>query len=128
MIHNFIKEDYKQIKEDVQEMKSFVEQFDALKLERDALWVKTQEDEREINQLRDAVDQWKKLKKDWEETAHKYSENASYWRSKHNVLVKVIVENTPIPKVLIPILREFPEIVQSAITPVSKEEKIDISP
>jgi|GEM_PF-5775410 len=55
MIHNFIKEDHKQIKEDVQEMKSFVEQFDALKLERDALWVKTQEDEREINQLRDAV-------------------------------------------------------------------------
>jgi len=54
MIHNFIKEDYKQIKEDVQEMKSFVEQFEALKLERDALWVKTQEDEREINQLRDS--------------------------------------------------------------------------
>ena len=55
MIHNFIKEDHKQIKEDVQEMKSFVEQFDALKLERDALWVKTQEDERIINDLRDAV-------------------------------------------------------------------------
>jgi len=55
MIHNFIKEDHKQIKEDVQEMKSFVEQFEALKLERDALWIKTQEDEREINQLRDAV-------------------------------------------------------------------------
>ena len=55
MIHNFIREDHKQIKEDVQEMKSFVKQFEALKLERDALWVKTQEDEREINQLRDAV-------------------------------------------------------------------------
>jgi predicted nuclease with TOPRIM domain len=95
-----------------------------VQLERDALWVKTQEDEREINQLRDAIDQWKKLKKDWEETAHKYSENVSYWRSKHEVLVKVIVENTPIPKVLIPILREFPEIVQSAITPVSKGEVI----
>jgi predicted nuclease with TOPRIM domain len=122
MIHNFIREDHKQIKEDVQEMKSFVEQFEALKLERDALWVKTQEDEREINDLRDAVNQWKKLKKDWEETAHKYSENVSYWRSKHEVLVKVIVENTPIPKVLIPILREFPEIVQSAITPVPKDE------
>ena len=55
MIHNFIKEDHKQIKEDVQEMKSFVEQFEALKLERDALWVKTQEDERIINDLNDAV-------------------------------------------------------------------------
>jgi len=54
MIHNFIKEDHKQIKEDVQDMKSFVEQFEALKLERDALWVKTQEDEREINQLLDS--------------------------------------------------------------------------
>ena len=35
MIHNFIKEDHKQIKEDTQEMKSFVEQFEALKLQRD---------------------------------------------------------------------------------------------
>ena len=53
MIHNFIREDHKQIQEDVKEMKSFREQFEALKLERDALWVKTQEDEREINELRD---------------------------------------------------------------------------
>lgn len=29
------------------------EQLEALKLEKDALWVKTQEDEREINDLRD---------------------------------------------------------------------------
>jgi hypothetical protein len=35
MIHNFIREDHKQIKEDTQEMKSFVEQFEALKLQRD---------------------------------------------------------------------------------------------
>jgi uncharacterized protein (DUF1697 family) len=61
--------------EDVEELKSLVEELEEVKLERDALWVKTQEDEREINQLRDAIDQWKKLKKDWEETAHKYSEN-----------------------------------------------------
>ena len=53
MIRNFIREDHKQIKEDIQEMKSFVEQFEALKLERDALWVRTQQDEREINDLRD---------------------------------------------------------------------------
>ena len=57
MIHNFIREDHKQIQEDVKEMKSFREQFEALKLERDALWVKTQEDERIINDLRDAVNQ-----------------------------------------------------------------------
>jgi seryl-tRNA synthetase len=60
MIHNFTREDHKQIKEDVQEMKSFVEQFEALKLERDALWVKTQEDERIINELNDAVKEKKR--------------------------------------------------------------------
>ena len=62
MIHNFIREDHKQIQEDVKEMKSFREQFEALKFERDALWVKTQEDEREINDLRDVnkqLRQWK---------------------------------------------------------------------
>jgi hypothetical protein len=40
---------------DIEELKSLVEGFEEVKLERDALWVKTQEDEREINQLRDAV-------------------------------------------------------------------------
>ena len=35
----------------------FEEKFEKLKLERDALWVKTQEDERIINDLRDAVNQ-----------------------------------------------------------------------
>jgi hypothetical protein len=34
-----------------------VKDYNDLKLERDALWVKTQEDEREINDLRDAVDE-----------------------------------------------------------------------
>ena len=64
MIHNFIREDHKQIQEDVKEMKSFREQFEALKLERDALWVKTQEDERIINELRDAVDELKRWKEE----------------------------------------------------------------
>ena len=83
MIHNFIKEDHKQIKEDVQEMKSFVEQFEALKLERDALWVKTQEDEREINDLRDAnneLRQWKeealKVMNQWNEVSDYINFNA----------------------------------------------------
>ena len=64
MIHNFIREDHKQIQEDVKEMKSFREQFEALKLEKDALWVKTQEDERIINELRDAVDELKRWKEE----------------------------------------------------------------
>jgi hypothetical protein len=83
MIHNFIKEDHKQIKEDVQEMKSFVEQFEALKLERDALWVKTQEDEREINDLRDVnneLRQWKeealKVMNQWNEVSDYINFNA----------------------------------------------------
>jgi len=83
MIHNFIKEDHKQIKKDVQEMKSFVEQFEALKLEKDALWVKTQEDEREINDLRDAnkeLRQWKeealKVMNQWNEVSDYINLNA----------------------------------------------------
>jgi len=77
------KEDHKQIKEDVQEMKSFVEQFEALKLEKDALWVKTQEDEREINDLRDAnkeLRQWKeealKVMNQWNEVSDYINLNA----------------------------------------------------
>jgi hypothetical protein len=38
---------------DVEELKSLVEKLEKVELERDALWVKTQEDEREINDLRD---------------------------------------------------------------------------
>ena len=35
-----------------------------LQLEKDALWVKTQEDERIINELRDAVDELKRWKEE----------------------------------------------------------------
>ena len=35
-------------------VEELVKKYDELKLERDALWVKTQEDEREINQLLDS--------------------------------------------------------------------------
>jgi len=38
----------------------FEDTLEKVELERDALWVKTQEDEREINQLRDAVDEKKR--------------------------------------------------------------------
>ena len=38
----------------------FEDRLEKVELERDALWVKTQEDEREINQLRDAVDEKKR--------------------------------------------------------------------
>jgi hypothetical protein len=38
----------------------FEDRLEKVEQERDALWVKTQEDEREINQLRDAVDEKKR--------------------------------------------------------------------
>jgi spore coat polysaccharide biosynthesis protein SpsF (cytidylyltransferase family) len=43
----------------------YEEKFEKLKLERDALWVKTQEDERIINELRDAINE----KNRWKEAA-----------------------------------------------------------
>jgi len=45
---------------DVEELKSLVEKLEKVELERDALWVKTQEDEREINDLNDAVKEKKR--------------------------------------------------------------------
>jgi DNA repair exonuclease SbcCD ATPase subunit len=51
---------------DVEELKSLVEELEEVKLERDALWVKTQEDEREINDLRDVNNELKQLKKEAE--------------------------------------------------------------
>jgi hypothetical protein len=74
--------------------------------ERDALWVKTQEDEREINDLRDINNEL---------------------RDKIKVLEEIVAKYTSIPKAVIPVLREFPDIVQSEITPVPKEEKLDTS-
>jgi cobalamin biosynthesis Co2+ chelatase CbiK len=43
----------------------YEEKFEKLKLERDALWVKTQEDEKIINELRDAINE----KNRWKEAA-----------------------------------------------------------
>jgi hypothetical protein len=72
-----------------------------VQLERDALWVKTQEDEREINDLRDINNEL---------------------RNKIKTLEEVVAKYTSIPKAVISKLREFPDIVQSEITPVPKEE------
>jgi hypothetical protein len=40
---------------EISQLRDAAEELEEVKLERDALWVKTQEDEREINQLRDVV-------------------------------------------------------------------------
>jgi hypothetical protein len=78
-----------------------VKDYNDLKLERDALWVKTQEDERVINDLRDVN---KEL------------------RDKIKVLEEIVAKYTSIPKAVISELREFPDIVQSEIVFVPKEE------
>ena len=39
---------------EISQLRDAVEELEEVKLERDALWVKTQEDEREINQLLDS--------------------------------------------------------------------------
>jgi hypothetical protein len=47
---------------DAKTINAYIEELEEVKLERDALWVKTQEDEREINDLRDInkqLRQWK---------------------------------------------------------------------
>jgi hypothetical protein len=68
---------------DVEELKSLVEELEEVKLERDALWVKTQEDERIINDLRDAnkeLRQWKeealKVMNQWNEVSDYINFNA----------------------------------------------------
>jgi len=64
-------------------VEELVKKYDELKLERDALWVKTQEDEREINDLRDVnkqLRQWKeealKVMSQWNEVSDYINSNA----------------------------------------------------
>jgi uncharacterized protein (DUF3084 family) len=45
---------------EISQLRDAVEELEEVKLERDALWVKTQEDEREINDLRDANNELRK--------------------------------------------------------------------
>ena len=49
----------------VEDVKNLKDRVEELQLEKDALWVKTQEDEREINDLRDAINE----KNRWKEEA-----------------------------------------------------------
>ena len=45
---------------DAETINAYIEELEEVKLERDALWIKTQEDEREINDLRDANNELRK--------------------------------------------------------------------
>jgi len=83
---------------EIRQLRDAAEELEEVKLERDALWVKTQEDEREINQLRDVIDELKKQKSLWEEDALRYCKNADFWKDKYEHLVKVIAKNTLLKK------------------------------
>jgi predicted transcriptional regulator len=68
---------------DAETINAYIEELEEVKLERDALWVKTQEDEREINDLRDAnneLRQWKeealKVMNQWNEVSDYINFNA----------------------------------------------------
>ena len=56
-----------------------------LQFEKDALWVKTQEDEREINQLRDAVDEKNKWKEEALVVLNEWNEVSEYIRKNTDI-------------------------------------------
>jgi hypothetical protein len=55
-----------------------VKKYDELKLEKDALWVKTQEDEREINDLRDVNKQLRQWKEEALKVMNQWNEVSDY--------------------------------------------------
>lgn len=68
---------------EINQLRDAAEELEKVKLERDALWVKTQEDEREINDLRDInkqLRQWKeealKVMNQWNEVSDYINHNA----------------------------------------------------
>jgi hypothetical protein len=63
---------------DVEELKSLVEKLEKVELERDALWVKTQEDEREINDLRDINKQLRQWKEEALKVMNQWNEVSDY--------------------------------------------------
>jgi len=117
----------------------FEDRLEKVELERDALWVKTQEDEREINDLRDVnneLRQWKeealKVMNQWNEVSDYINFNAEVedlGRFVPQICLKYLKERDEmkkldrIPNILKPMLgKKFPDIVQSEITAVPKEE------
>jgi len=65
---------------DVEELKSLVEKLEKVEMERDALWVKTQEDEREINDLRDINKQLRQWKEEALRVMNQWNEVSEYIR------------------------------------------------
>jgi len=56
----------------------FEDRLEKVELERDALWVKTQEDEREINDLRDANKQLRQWKEEALKVMNQWNEVSDY--------------------------------------------------
>ena len=119
---------------EINQLRDAAEELEEVKLERDALWVKTQEDEREINDLRDVN---KQLREEIEKLKElhtlnfmsdmlpmeKLQKQRDELKKRVKMLEDIIAKHTSIPRAVIPKLTtKFPEIVQSEITPVPKEE------
>ena len=119
---------------EIYQLRDAAEELEKVKLERDALWVKTQEDEREINDLRDIN---KQLREEIEKLKElhtlnfmsdmlpmeKLQKQRDELKKRVKMLEDIIAKHTSIPRAVIPKLTtKFPEIVQSEITPVPKEE------
>ena len=118
---------------EINQLRDAAEELEEVKLERDALWVKTQEDEREINDLRDVN---KQLREEIEKLKElhtlnfmsdmlpmeKLQKQRDELKKRVKMLEDIIAKHTSIPRAVIPKLTtKFPEIVQSEITPVPKE-------
>jgi len=58
----------------------FEDRLEKVELERDALWVKTQEDEREINDLRDVNKQLRQWKEEALKVMNQWNEVSEYIR------------------------------------------------
>ena len=63
---------------EISQLRDAVEQFEALKLERDALWVKTQEDERMLNEQEDVNKQLRQWKEEALKVMNQWNEVSDY--------------------------------------------------
>jgi uncharacterized protein YhaN len=63
---------------EIYQLRDAAEELEKVKLERDALWVKTQEDEREINDLRDINKQLRQWKEEALKVMNQWNEVSDY--------------------------------------------------
>jgi hypothetical protein len=70
---------------EINQLRDAAEELEEVKLERDALWVKTQEDEREINDLRDINKQLRQWKEEALVVLNEWNEVSEYIRKNTDI-------------------------------------------